>query len=223
MNAPPSQPEKCRGLIVDDERDIRDLVSQLFELEGLTPLTACDGKSALQQLRSSVPDVLILDLQLPDLNGMEILRQVKLMDPDLPVVILTADARGAVEAICPDAFECLAKPFDNLELIQVIRRAVAERRVKLQLRRFSGQINPQRELGLSMGPSEAIHRLIADRLSLREIVAQSTAALERGVLLQILRQTGGNKAKAARLLHIDYKTMQSKIQKYGISKNSEEQ
>ncbi len=62
-----------------------------------------------------------------------------------------------------------------------------------------------------------------NRLSLREVVAQSTAALEHEVLIQTLRQTGGNKAKAARLLQIDYKTIQSKIQKYGISKNPEDE
>ncbi|MGO9201923.1 MAG: helix-turn-helix domain-containing protein, partial [Limisphaerales bacterium] len=56
-------------------------------------------------------------------------------------------------------------------------------------------------------------------LSLKEIVAQSTAAVERGMLLQTLRQTGGNKAKAARLLQVDYKTIQSKIKHYGISSN----
>ena len=199
MNAPPSQPEKCRGLIVDDERDIRDLVSDLFELEGLTPLTACDGKSALQQLRSSVPDVLILDLQLPDLNGMEILQQVKLIDPDLPVVILTGNAgvRAAVEAIRADAFEYLVKPYDNLELIQVIRRAVAQRRIKLQLKRFSGQINVHRELGLSMGPSEAIQRLIAD---VNRVAASNFSVIITG-------ETGSGKELVAQAIHGSSKRM----------------
>ncbi len=58
-------------------------------------------------------------------------------------------------------------------------------------------------------------------LSLKEIVTQSTTALEREVLLQTLRQTGGNKAKAARLLQVDYKTIQSKIKQYGISSKQE--
>jgi two-component system nitrogen regulation response regulator GlnG len=58
-------------------------------------------------------------------------------------------------------------------------------------------------------------------LSLKTIVAQSTTAVEREVLLQTLRQTGGNKAKAARLLQVDYKTIQSKIKQYGITSNQE--
>ncbi|MCX6915999.1 MAG: hypothetical protein NT167_23640, partial [Verrucomicrobia bacterium] len=58
-------------------------------------------------------------------------------------------------------------------------------------------------------------------LSLKAIVAQSTTAVEREILLQTLRQTGGNKAKAARLLQIDYKTIQSKIKQYGIIPNQE--
>ena len=61
----------------------------------------------------------------------------------------------------------------------------------------------------------------ATGLSLKEIVAQSTTAVEREVLSQTLRQTGGNKAKAARLLQIDYKTIQSKVKQYGINPNQE--
>ena len=61
----------------------------------------------------------------------------------------------------------------------------------------------------------------AGELSLKEIVAQSRTAVEREVLSQTLRQTGGNKAKAARLLRVDYKTIQSKIKHYGISPNEE--
>ncbi len=65
------------------------------------------------------------------------------------------------------------------------------------------------------------HCASAAGLSLRAIVAQSATTVEREVLLQTLRQTGGNKAKAARLLQVDYKTIQSKIKRYGINSNQE--
>jgi two-component system nitrogen regulation response regulator GlnG len=72
-----------------------------------------------------------------------------------------------------------------------------------------------------VAPPARVQTVAATSLSLKEIVAQSTTAVEREVLLQTLRQTGGNKAKAARLLHIDYKTIQSKVQKYGITQNQD--
>ena len=77
MNLLPQANGKRRVLIVDDEGDIRDLVSRLLEQEGIIPLTAPDGKSALQQLRSAAPDALIVDIRLPDLDGMEVMRQAK--------------------------------------------------------------------------------------------------------------------------------------------------
>ena len=65
---------KSRILIVDDERVICELISRLLEEEGMVPLVAYDGQTALQKIRAESPEALILDLRLPDLDGMEILR-----------------------------------------------------------------------------------------------------------------------------------------------------
>ena len=81
--------EKSQVLIVDDEEAICKLISHLLEQEGFAPLVALDGKTALQQVRTASPDMMIVDLKLPDLDGLEILRQAKALDEDLPVVILT--------------------------------------------------------------------------------------------------------------------------------------
>ena len=111
---------KSRVLIVDDEEAICKLISHLLEQEGFVPLVALDGKTALQRLRTASPDMLIVDLKLPDLDGLEILRQAKALDEDLPVVILTAYAKvhGAVEAMRTAAFDYLAKPYDHHELVR---------------------------------------------------------------------------------------------------------
>ena len=122
---------KSQVLVVDDEEAICQLISHLLEQEGFVPLVALDGKTALQQLRTASPDVLIVDLKLPDLDGLEILRQAKALDEDLPVVILTAHAEvhGAVEAMRAAAFDYLAKPYDHQELVRVVRRALAQRQL----------------------------------------------------------------------------------------------
>ena len=155
---------KSQVLIVDDEPAICQLISHLLEQEGLIPLVALDGKTALQQLRAASPDMLIVDLKLPDLDGLEILRQAKALDEDLPVVILTAHAKvpGAVEAMRAAAFDYLAKPYDHEDLVRVVHRALAERELKLRLKQFNRQTNANHDLTEIMGPSKAIGGLIAD-------------------------------------------------------------
>ena len=129
---------KSRVLIVDDEEAICKLISHLLEQEGFVPLVAQDGKTALQQLRTASPDTMIVDLKLPDLDGLEILRQAKALDEDLPVVILTAHAEvhGAVEAMRATAFDYLAKPYDHQELVRVVRRALAQRQLSLKIKQL---------------------------------------------------------------------------------------
>ena len=184
---------KSRVLVVDDEPDICELISHLLEHEGIIPLTAHDGRTALQQLRTASPDVMILDLKLPDLDGLEVLRQAKSLDEDLPVVILTAHAgvRGAVEAMRASAYEYLAKPYDHQELIRVIQFALAERQSKLNLKQLGGQIDANHELTEIMGPSDAIGRLIADI----NRVAQSNFSVV------ILGETGSGKEVVAQAIH----------------------
>ena len=184
---------KSRVLVVDDEQDILGLISHLLEDEGIVPLTAHDGRTALQQIRTTSPDVLILDLKLPDLDGLEVMRKAKALDENLPVVILTAHAgvHGAVEAMRASAYEYLAKPYDHQELVQVIRFALAERQAKLNLRQLGGQIDANHELTEIMGPSDAIGRLIADI----NRVAQSNFSVV------ILGETGSGKEVVAQAIH----------------------
>ncbi len=184
---------KGRVLIVDDEETICDLISDLLKQEGLVPLVAMDGKTALQQLRIASPDVMIVDLKLPDLNGLEVLRQAKALDEDLPVVILTGHPRvhGVVEAMRAAAFDYLTKPFDFQELIRVVRRALAQRQLSLKTKQLSRQANASHDLTQIMGPSEAIGRLIGDL----NRVAKSNFNVV------IIGETGSGKEVVAQAIH----------------------
>jgi two-component system nitrogen regulation response regulator GlnG len=185
--------EKSRVLIVDDEEDICKLISHLLELEGFEALIALDGKSALQQLRTAPPETMILDFKLPDLDGLEILRQAKALDKDLPVIILTAHAKvhGAVEAMRADAFDYLAKPYDHLELLRVVHRALAQRQLSLKVRQVASQSIVSHDLTEIMGPSEAIGRLIGDL----NRVAKSNFNVV------IIGETGSGKEVVAQAIH----------------------
>ena len=120
-------------LIADDDREIAELLGHLRDREGLTPLLAKDGTEALQLVRAGDPDVLLADLRMPDMDGMELMRKAKEIDSGLPVILITgyAEVPGAVEALRAGAHDYLAKPFEHRQVIRVgaarLERAAAAR------------------------------------------------------------------------------------------------
>jgi DNA-binding response OmpR family regulator len=128
-------------LIVDDDQNIVKYLSALMAREGFKTLQAFDGKTALGIVRSGKPDVMLLDLVLPEMNGMEVLRQAKNLDPNLPIIIITgcAEIRGSTAAIKAGAFEYLPKPIDRSELVRVVHLAIAERKLKGKVKEPSTQ------------------------------------------------------------------------------------
>jgi len=151
-------------LIVDDDKEISVMLSHLLKSDGLQPLVAHNGRAAREMVRSNGPDVLLVDIKMPGVDGLEVMRQVKLLDEDLPVILITAYAEihGAVEAIKAGAHDYLAKPFEHHEVIRVVRRALAEGGLKRKLRNLSSQVQAMNTLKEMMGPSDAIGQLISD-------------------------------------------------------------
>jgi two-component system nitrogen regulation response regulator GlnG len=182
-----------RVLIVDDEQDICSILAHLMEKEGLYPLVAFNGEEALETVRLREPDVILADIRMPGMNGMEVLERVKKLAPELPVVMITAHAEvsGAVKALKAGAHDYLAKPFDHHEVLRVIRRALAEREINLGLRHLPSQ--PEERLSLSklMGPSDVVTRLASEV----NTVAKSTFS----VVIQ--GDTGTGKELVARAIH----------------------
>lgn len=182
-----------RILIADDEREMAQLLGHLMRREGLTPLLAQDGAEALQLVRARAPDVLLADLRMPGMDGMELMRQAKDLDPGLPVILITAfaDVRGAVDALRAGAHDYLAKPFEHQQVIHVVLRALNERRAKLE-QEYSGDpgrhVVPARE---TFGPSDAIGEVI----SALERVAKSNFSV------LIVGETGSGKEVVARAIH----------------------
>jgi len=110
--------------VVDDDRDICDLLRDRLESEGFQVLTATDGRAALRMLETTSIDGILLDIALPELDGFDVLRQVRTTQPTLPVVMMTAvealdRAMAAVEA---GAQGYLLKPFDAGRLRQSVDR-----------------------------------------------------------------------------------------------------
>jgi two-component system response regulator AtoC len=112
-------------LIVDDDPLILKTLSTHFSKSGYEVLTADDGREGLESYAESMPDLVILDIRLPDVDGLEALRRIRDIDPKALVVIITAydDMKTTVEAIKSGAFEYLVKPLDFLELDLTINKA----------------------------------------------------------------------------------------------------
>ncbi len=119
-------------LVVDDEADMRWLLTGVLRDQGLEVVTAEDGQVALEQITRESPDVVLLDLKMPGLDGIQVLEQAKAVDPHMPVVIITAygNLPSAVQAMRLGAYDYLTKPFDNDEILFTVRRALEKRELE---------------------------------------------------------------------------------------------
>ena len=180
-------------LIVDDENEICALLSEYVKHEGLTPVVAHTGETALEKIRSEHPDALIVDLKLPHMDGMQIMKGAKALDEDLPVILITSypEIRGAVAAMRAGAHDYLAKPLKHHEVLRVVFRALNECALKRKVRRLSCQIEEESPLRESMGPSDAVSRLISD----------VTRVAKTNFSVLILGETGSGKELVAHAIH----------------------
>jgi len=182
-------------LVVDDEEEIRKILSHILEKEGFKVVTAPDGQQAMQRICFDAPDAVLLDVRMPGLNGMEVLKKIKEIDDDLPVVLVTAyaDIHQSVEAMKEGAYDYLAKPFDNDEVVWIARRALAEGQLKRSLKSINNRYSANFGLIENMGPSDKIARLAAD--------IHRVAKSDFSVI--IIGETGTGKELVARAVHGD--------------------
>ncbi len=156
MDSMPSVPAKV--LIVDDLEDVRWVLSHLIRQAGLTPLVAANGEGALICIRQEAPDVVLLDIGLPDMDGFEVLARAKAHNITPPVIMFTANGKthDAVRAIQAGAYDYLAKPFNNEDVVLTVRCAIEEHALKRQVRQLHDQPRQADSLLNTMGNSAAI-------------------------------------------------------------------
>jgi two-component system KDP operon response regulator KdpE len=123
-----STPPAARILVVDDERAIRRALSAALEARGYRADLAMDGQSALAQAASAAPDLVILDLGLPDIDGIEVCRRIRTWS-DVPIIVLTAEGsdEAKVTALDEGADDYVTKPFSTPELLARVRVALRHR------------------------------------------------------------------------------------------------
>jgi DNA-binding response OmpR family regulator len=112
-------------LLVDDEHEFADALAQRLKMRGIDVQIAADGESALQRIDVDSPRVVILDVVLPGMSGLEVLKQIKARDPDIQVILLTGKGttRDGISGMQSGAFDYLIKPLDIDELVRKIKEA----------------------------------------------------------------------------------------------------
>ena len=117
--------DEVKILLVDDEREFLSVLAERLQIRGYRVESVSDGEAALDLIEVNPPDVVVLDLILPGLNGLEILRRIKVEKPDTPVILLTGQGstQEGIEGMRLGAFDFLFKPVDITELIEKIEDA----------------------------------------------------------------------------------------------------
>jgi len=187
--------ERPSVLIVDDESAILDTLRILFKSEGFEVAVAQGGPAGLEALQRQVPDLVLTDIRMPTVNGIDVLSAARGRDADVPVVLMTAQAelKTAIEAINRGAFHYIQKPFDNDELVAICRRALEHRKLKAENRVLKQEI--QRRGGAPVAKPIGASKVFRDLLRMAETVAPTDST----VLIQ--GESGTGKEVVARYIH----------------------
>ena len=148
-------------LIVDDEKNYRVVLEALLAPEGYEILTAGTGREALKLVREADVDLVITDMKMPGMSGMELLDEAKEIKPDLPVIMMTAygTIEMAVEAMKKQAYDYITKPFQNEELKLTIRKALENYRLLRENQRLSEALLSQYRYGNIIGKSKPMREI----------------------------------------------------------------
>jgi two-component system nitrogen regulation response regulator NtrX len=177
-------------LIIDDEERIRNVLSDILNKKGYSAICASNGEDGLNQIRDKDIDVVLLDLVLPKLNGIEVLKKISSYDPSLPVIMITAygSVPNAVEAIKQGAYDFVEKPLDADKILIIIRNALERR-------------NLDKEIGQLRKSAEEQNKIIGSSAQIRKIVRQIKILAPKNCNVLITGESGTGKELVARNLH----------------------
>jgi DNA-binding NtrC family response regulator len=183
-------------LVVDDESGILDTLRILLRNEGFEVTTAQGGKAGLEQIRAGTNDIILSDVRMPQVSGLDILNAAREQDPMTPVILMTAQAslQSAISAVNSGAFYYIQKPFSNDELVAILRRACEYRAVKVENTQLKQEIRRREKTTTIARPIGKSKRFL-DVLKLAEHVAPTDST----VLIQ--GESGTGKEVIARYIH----------------------
>jgi len=180
-------------LIVDDEEVLQDILTVLIRKEGHNPLPASTGEEGLALLEREEVDLVLLDLMLPGMGGMEVLREIRRRDPDQVVVVITAfsSIESAIAAMREGAFHYIPKPFKNEEVLLTIRKGLEQRRLTAENRSLKEQLRQRFAFDNIIGKSKPMQQVY----ELIQLAAPSKSNI------MILGESGTGKELVAKAIH----------------------
>ena len=182
-------------LVVDDEKNYLLVLSAVLEDEGYEVLTARGGQEALEIQESSDLDLILTDMKMPAMDGIKLLENIKALDPDLPVIMMTAHGTvdKAVEAMQKGAYSYILKPFDNERLTIYVKKAVAMYQMVKENRRLRETVKAQYRFGNFIGKSKPIRDVFE---MIRKVAPASATVLIEG-------ESGTGKELVAKSIHFN--------------------
>jgi len=192
-----------RVLVVDDEESLRFFLSKGLKKAGFSVDAVASGRSAIERLSSTSYDVVLTDIVMPDVSGLDVLRAVHELDKDAVVLLMTAhgSVENAIDALRLGAFDYLTKPFELKEVLTRIDRGLQRREVERENKKLRFLVSKR-----LAGPEEENGGIAAARRD-----------WERNYIADLLRQTRGNVTKAAKLAQISRPNLHKKIKALGLN------
>ncbi|WP_242340357.1 sigma-54 dependent transcriptional regulator [Anaeromyxobacter sp. SG66] len=184
---------RFRILVVDDDRASRELLARILVARGHDVLALPDGKDALAALERGPVDLVVSDIRMADVDGLQLTDRMREAAPDTPVVLVTAfgNVEGAVEAIRRGAFDYISKPYDVDAIAVVVERALRQRALVLENRALRGQVRERYRLEDVVGRSEAM----------LEVYKTAARVAPSPATVLILGESGTGKELVARAIH----------------------
>jgi two-component system response regulator AtoC len=181
-------------LLVDDQDTIRFFLEKTLTQEGYETVTAKTGLEAVEKAREVIPDLVLLDLKLPDIDGLEVLRRIKEIFPEICVVMITAfgDIETAVKAMKAGAYDFVGKPINLDQLLLVIRKGLDSERLSREVLQLKRQMDPDVGFDYILGESPQMKRVY-------EVIQQVAKSDTTTVLIE--GESGVGKEMVARLIH----------------------
>ncbi len=181
---------KNRILVIDDEAAIRDSLRMILEYENYEFAGASNGQDGLAQIQRERPDLVLLDIKMPAMDGMEVLRKIKTVDETLPVVMISGHGTTAtaVEAIRSGAIDFLDKPLSSERVIVTIQNTLSQSQLRKE----------NRELKLAM---ESRYEIVGSSPALRRVLEAVQRAAPTNATVMLLGESGVGKELVARTIH----------------------
>ncbi len=180
-------------LVIDDDESLRRVMEYNLRDDGYRVVTAANGRSGLERFQTEAVDLVLTDIRMPEMDGMELLARLKTMQPDLPVIILTAHGTigSAVEAIKVGAFDFLTKPFPREQLSTAVRKALE----------VAALATENRHLRQVVAERFSFANMIAGSRAMRAVTEMASRVAQSDATVLLAGESGTGKELLAKAIH----------------------